>query len=101
MLLLLQDIDWETYPAECILALTTKGKYVVKCKGLALHDFGLVDAHATKRQCKDGGTSPSTKTSHAITAELVNDFETCKKAFEKETMSHMTSRELDLGTMFL
>lgn len=30
-----QDVDWTNHPAECILALTMKGKYVVKRKGIA------------------------------------------------------------------
>lgn len=29
-----EDVDWSNNPAECILAVTMKGKYVVKRKGM-------------------------------------------------------------------
>jgi hypothetical protein len=91
----LQDVDWANHPAECILAVTSKNKYVVKRKGLQLHDFGLVDAAAAKRQC--AGQNDSSTDLCKVNAQMINDFEAYKKRFEKDTVEHMISRELDLG----
>jgi hypothetical protein len=96
----LQDVDWAAHPAECIVALTTKGKYVVQRTGLPLNDYGLVDAAAAKRAAA-GGNDDSAGTSSTpapvLSEALINDFEGARKAFQKDTMSHMTARELDLG----
>jgi hypothetical protein len=90
----LQEIDWEAHPPEFIVALTTSGKYVVRCKGLALHDYGLLDANVAKRQCSSSSQGSSKP---LLSSDLINEFESSKKSFEKETMSHITSRMLDLG----
>jgi hypothetical protein len=92
---LVQEVDWEAHPPEFIVALTTSGKYVVKCKGLALHDYGLLDANVAKRQCSSSQGSPKP----LLSSDLINEFESSKKSFEKETMSHITSRMLDLGML--
>lgn len=95
-----QDVNWTEHPAQSILAVTTKGKYVVKCQGLGIHDYGLIDAAAAKRQC-NSGSEASGSAPPALTADIINEFESNKKAFEKDTMAHMTSRELDLGAISL
>ena len=97
----MQEVDWDTHPAEGIVALTTKNKYVVKRSGLGLHDYGLVDAAAAKRHAAQdnnaGGASSSAAPPVVLTEALINEFEGARKAFEKETVSNMTARELDLG----
>jgi hypothetical protein len=93
-MILMQEVDWEAHPPEFIVALTTSGKYVVKCKGLALHEYGLIDANVAKRQCASQSAGQV-----LLSSNLINEFESSKKFFEKETMSHITSRELDLGVI--
>lgn len=44
-----EAVDWSNNPAECILAVTMKGKYVVKRKGMT--SSGVFNCHHASRQC--------------------------------------------------
>ena len=50
----LQNCEWKVHKAEAILAETLTGKLLVKRAGLPLHEYGLVDARAAKRQRFEG-----------------------------------------------
>ena len=50
----LQNCDWKVHKPEAILAETMTGKLLVKRAGLPLHEYGLVDARAAKRQRFEG-----------------------------------------------
>lgn len=96
-------MDWQAHPAEAIIALTGKGKYVVKRRGMPLQEFGLVDAAAAKRAVAAGGANTSTSAdsaaAHILTEMQINDFEGSRKAFAKEACNNMMSGELDLGAL--
>lgn len=89
-----QEVDWAAHPAECILAITTQGKYVVKRRGMPLQEFGLVDAATARRKAGEGNGGAA---GAVVPAALINEFEGSRKRFEKETTAHTLSRELDLG----
>lgn len=55
----------------------------------------LIDSQAAKRHCSSE-SGASTDVCH-VSKEMINDFEFSKKGFEKDTINHMSSRELDLG----
>lgn len=57
--------------------------------------YRLVDAQASKRHCSGEAIAPDS-VCH-VTKQMINDFESSKKGFEKDTIDHMSSRELDLG----
>lgn len=55
----------------------------------------LVDVQASKRHCS--GEANASGSVCPVTKQMINDFESSKKGFEKDTIDHMSSRELDLG----
>ncbi|GLC63206.1 hypothetical protein PLESTF_000011700 [Pleodorina starrii] len=99
-----EDVDWETHPAEAILAKTADGRYLVKRVGLGLDEYGIVNARAVKRQrlIAAGAEQPEGEEAPPplpVSIEMVDEFEAFQRSFQASVQDRSDGGDLDLDDL--
>eukprot|EP00775_Hariotina_reticulata_P013399 gene13399-13527_t len=95
-----EDVDWESNPAEAVLAATgdKRGLLIIR-KGLDLTEYGRADAAKVRHHQQLMASSSAAPSRAPVGAALLAEYETSCKRFWTAVRQHTVKGSLDLGDL--